>query len=182
MDARPIIVDLCCGAGGWAYGFIAAGFRVIGFDIVRHDSYPGQLVIQDVRTISGHTMRGKIAGIIASPPCTEFSQVRHFPSKPRPNIALAMELVEHCWRIAREAGVKIILENVRGAQRHIGYARAHAGSFYLWGDVPALLPVERFTKGMYATARGAKLGPWRKGGTARSVVPFELALHVARTW
>jgi hypothetical protein len=36
------------------------------------------------------------------------------------------------------------VENVRGAQRWVGKARWNYGSFYLWGDVPALMP---FSKG-----------------------------------
>lgn len=31
-------------------------------------------------------------------------------------------------------------ENVKGAQPWIGRARYHYGSFYLWGDVPCLMP------------------------------------------
>jgi hypothetical protein len=32
---------------------------------------------------------------------------------------------------------------VRGAQKWVGRARWHYGSFYLWGDVPALMPIVR---------------------------------------
>ena len=42
-DRPPIAIDLHCGKGGWTLGLQAAGFRSIGFDIVRHD-YPGELV------------------------------------------------------------------------------------------------------------------------------------------
>lgn len=45
-----------------------------------------------------------------------------------------------CFRIAREAGLPLIVENVKGAQPWVGAARWHFGSFYLWGDVPALMP------------------------------------------
>jgi hypothetical protein len=33
------------------------------------------------------------------------------------------------------------VENVRGAQPWVGKAAWHYGSFYLWGDVPALMPI-----------------------------------------
>ena len=34
----------------------------------------------------------------------------------------------------------MVVENVRGAQKWVGRAQWNYGSFYLWGDVPALMP------------------------------------------
>jgi len=34
----------------------------------------------------------------------------------------------------------MVVENVKGAQPWVGRAKWHYGSFYLWGDVPALMP------------------------------------------
>ena len=57
------------------------------------------------------------------------------------------ELFETCFRIQREAcaaagrHIPLIVENVRGAQKWVGRARWNFGSFYLWGDVPALMPI-----------------------------------------
>ena len=43
---KPLCIDLFCGLGGWAEGFLSEGYDVIGFDIERHDygtgGYPGQ--------------------------------------------------------------------------------------------------------------------------------------------
>src|SRR4029077_17509804 len=56
-------------------------------------------------------------------------------------------LFEACFRIQREAievaghHIPLIVENVRGAQPWVGRARWNFGSFYLWGDVPALMPM-----------------------------------------
>ena len=54
---KPLVIDLYCGLGGWAEGFLLEGYDVIGFDIERHDygmgGYPGQLVLQDVTTLHG---------------------------------------------------------------------------------------------------------------------------------
>ena len=36
--------------------------------------------------------------------------------------------------------IPLIVENVRGAQEWVGRAPWNYGSFYLWGDVPALMP------------------------------------------
>jgi C-5 cytosine-specific DNA methylase len=69
---KPLCIDLFCGLGGWAEGFLAEGYDVIGFDIERHaygdDKYPGQLVLQDVRTLHGFQFK-RAAVIVASPPC-----------------------------------------------------------------------------------------------------------------
>ena len=35
----------------------------------------------------------------------------------------------------------MVVENVKGAQRWVGRAAWHFGSFYLWGDVPAIMPI-----------------------------------------
>ena len=149
-----LCVDLFCGLGGWAEGFLAGGYSVIGFDVERHDygtgSYPGQLVLQDVLTLDGRQFKDA-AVIVASPPCQFFSytampwsrakklagEVRNDPARLEKELAL----FRACFRIAREAGVPLVVENVCGAQAWVGPAKWHYGSFYLWGDVPALMPI-----------------------------------------
>jgi hypothetical protein len=52
-----------------------------------------------------------------------------------------IDLFNQCFRIQREAieaaghYIPLVIENVRGAQRWVGRARANYGSYYLWGDV-----------------------------------------------
>lgn len=56
-------------------------------------------------------------------------------------------LFDACFRIQREANeaagryIPLVVENVKGAQKWVGRARWNFGSFYLWGDVPALMPL-----------------------------------------
>ncbi len=148
--SAPLAVDLFCGLGGWTEGLLAEGYRVVGFDNERHvysdARYPAQLVIQDVLTIHGAQFKDA-ALIVASPPCQAYSY-RAMPWKkakalPPPDNAL----FEACFRIQREASqsaghhVPLVVENVCGAQKWVGRARWHYGSFYLWGDVPALMPI-----------------------------------------
>ncbi len=56
-------------------------------------------------------------------------------------------LFDACFRIQREAiesaghFIPMVVENVRGAQKWVGRSRWNYGSFHLWGDVPALMPM-----------------------------------------
>ena len=147
---KPLAIDLFCGLGGWAHGLLAEGWDVIGFDIERHeydgDKYPGQLVIQDVLTLHGSQFK-QASLIVASPPCQAYSY-RAMPWKrakalPPPDNTL----FDACFRIQREAceaarrRIPMIVENVRGAQKWVGRSRWNFGSYHLWGDVPALMPI-----------------------------------------
>ena len=169
-SGKPLAFDLGCGLGGWTEGLKAVGYHVIGFDIEKHEydgeRYPGTLWIQDVRTIHGSQLRGASL-IVASMPCTEFSYMAmpwrrakqiaaalrgegDFPEGYRGSrtIAQLTELFDACFRIQREAceaagrHIPMVVENVKGAQPWVGAARWAFGSYYLWGDVPALMPAQ----------------------------------------
>ncbi len=164
--ARALVVDLFCGLGGWTKGFLAEGYDCIGFDIERHQygekRYPAQLVLQDVLTLHGSQFRNA-ACIVASPPCTEYSYMA-MPWSRAKQIAAALRgrgefpdeytgsrtveqlnvLFNACFRLQREASaaaghhIPLVVENVKGAQPWVGPAKAHFGSFYLWGDVESV--------------------------------------------
>jgi hypothetical protein len=157
---RPLAIDLFCGLGGWTDGLLAEGYDVIGFDIERHEygdeKYPAQLVLQDVLTIHGSQFKDA-ALIVASPPCQEYSYMampwskakelrRQYLSGERDQAQLTA-LFDACFRIQGEAieaagrHIPLVVENVRGAQEWVGRSRWNFGSFHLWGDVPALMPI-----------------------------------------
>ncbi|HYM33430.1 MAG TPA: DNA cytosine methyltransferase [Candidatus Cybelea sp.] len=209
----PLAIDLFCGLGGWTEGLLAEGWGVVGFDIECHvyggHRYPAQLVIQDVLTLHGSQFRSADL-IVASPPCQEFSYMampwtrakekrRRLLDGPAADRARLTALFDACFRIQREASeaagrhVPMVVENVRGAQEWVGRARWSFGSFYLWGDVPALLPMDAGVR----KGKGSG-GSWyyQNGGNARSAssksaerrewsakiakVPLPLSRHVAR--
>ena len=162
---KPLAIDMFCGLGGWTEGLLAEGYDVVGFDNERHAygdaRYPAQLVIQDVLTIHGRQFKDA-ALIVASPPCQEYSYMA-MPWTLAKDKAAALRdgrddpkrltaLFDACFRIQREAceaagrHIPLVVENVCGAQKWVGRARWHYGSFYLWGDVPALMPITRRAK------------------------------------
>jgi hypothetical protein len=185
----PLAIDLFCGLGGWTEPLLEEGYDVIGFDIERHQygaqRYPGLLVIQDARTLHGSQFR-KAALIVASPPCQEPSY-RAMPWKKAKALNAAgppvkfIELFNTCFRIQREAceaaghHIPLIVENVRGAQPWVGRARWNFGSFYLWGDVPALMPI---------TLKTAKVPGFRFDGSGKSFQTASVEQHVklGGTW
>lgn len=117
--------------------------------------YPSTLILRDVRSIHGSELKDA-AVIVASPPCQAYSYRampwRRAKALPPPDNTL----FNGCFRIQREAieaaghWIPLIVENVRGAQKWVGRARWNYGSFYLWGDVPALMP---------HTFKGQKMNP-----------------------
>jgi hypothetical protein len=169
---RPLCIDLFCGLGGWTEGFLAEGFDVIGLDVEQHvygeHRYPAQLVLQDVLTLHGAQFKDA-AIIVASPPCQEYSYMampwtrakqiaKEYRDGTRDRAKLTA-LFDACFRIQREASaaaghhIPLVVENMCGAQKWVGRAAWHYGSYYLWGDVPALMPMA--TRAVKVSTMGA---------------------------
>ena len=187
MSNKPVMIDLCCGLGGWAEGGLAEGYHAIGYDIEAHeygdDKYPGELRLGDVLTLDGAQF-ADAALIVASPPCQEYSYMA-MPWKRGKQIARALRgdgdfppgykgsrtlaeltaIFDACFRIQREASkaagryIPMVVENVRGAEPWVGQAKWSFGSYYLWGDVPALMP---------ATIKARKNPGFRFDGSGKS--------------
>jgi len=212
--SKPLAIDLFCGLGGWTEGLLAENYFVIGFYTERHRygdaKYPAQLVLQDVLTLHGRQFKDACL-IVASPPCQGYSY-RAMPWKrakalPPPDNSL----FDACFRIQREAieaaghFIPLVVENVRGAQKWVGRSRWAWGSFHLWGDVPALMPMAKalpkvggfswsdFGKPGYkaqafngTAERAIKVHGFRFARKAASAmiakIPLPLARYIARTY
>jgi hypothetical protein len=158
---KPLAIDLCCGLGGWTEGLLAEGWRVRGYDIEAHEygdeRYPGELVLRNVLEMHGSELADADL-IVASPPCQAYSYMAMPWSLAKAKAAAIRAdetgellrdlnaIFDACFRLQREASeaagrhIPMVVENVRGAQPWVGRAAWNFGSFYLWGDVPALMP------------------------------------------
>jgi hypothetical protein len=115
-------------------------------------------VLEDVLTIHGSRFKDA-ALIVASPPCQEYSYMAMPWSKAKAKAKTIRDdttgaelerlnrLFNACFRIQAEASlaagrhIPMVVENVRGAIPWVGRSRWNFGSFHLWGDVPALMPM-----------------------------------------
>jgi hypothetical protein len=141
------LLDLFCGRWGWSRAFAARGWECVGVDLT---APPEQLknciwYHMDVLNLDWEWTRshfGEFDFIVASSPCEQFSVhgMKHFhPNPPYPE--LGIKLFNHTRQLCEAAGVPYVMENVKPAQRFVGQAKAHCGSFYLWGSgIPTILP------------------------------------------
>ena len=159
---KPLALNLCCGIwdDGWAQGLTKAGWDVINVGIEILGALPGFSIQADVREIAkdveAYFPALKFDLVVASPPCQEYSKrglpFTIFKGLPPPE----NDIWEACEKIARELRAPLILENVRNAQKFTSKAKWHVGSFYFWGEMPALWPPIKPRKGFNKTSVGTK--------------------------
>lgn len=148
--ARPKMLDLFCGMGGWSVGFHREGFDCIGVDIV-DVGYPYELVLRDITDLQPTGEHFDV--VVASPPCTEYSPVTKLSAakgqRGPPDPEKGNELVRHAMRIIERINPKFwALENVYGSRQHIQGIigkppRVEAKPFLLWGNFPEVMWPDR---------------------------------------
>jgi DNA (cytosine-5)-methyltransferase 1 len=117
---RPLLLDLCCCAGGASMGYHRAGYNVLGVDINEQRNYPFEFVRGDALEFLGALVdRGmrlpdgrRVHAINASPPCQKFSAM----SNCRPGLADDYpDLITPTRPLLQASGVPWVMENVPGA-------------------------------------------------------------------
>ena len=135
MTNNKIILDLCAGTGAWSKPYKEAGYDVRNITLPEYD----------VRT---YEPPENVYGILAAPPCTEFSFAKHFHGKGNytHDFLKGLEIVSACMRIILTANPKWwALENPVGYLRRwlkkpvFIYEPYYYGDNYqkqtdLWGD------------------------------------------------
>lgn len=189
--SAPLAADLFCGLGGWTEGLLSEGWRVRGYDIEAHEygdeRYPGEFVQRDILEMHGREI-ADVDLIVSSSPCTAYSYMAMPWTRAKAKAAAIRAdltgqalrdlnaLFDAQFRIQREASeakgkwIPMVVENVRGAQPWVGRARGNFGSYYLWGDVPALMP---------AAVKATKVPGFRFDGSGGSFQTASVNRHVA---
>ena len=115
---NKIILDLCGGTGSWSRPWEEAGYDV---RVITLPDY-------DVRT---YTPPSNVFGILAAPPCTEFSVLNCKAEARKRDEAAGMEIVTACLRIIAQCNpVWWAMENPRGHLRK--YMGRPAMTFQPW--------------------------------------------------
>lgn len=169
-----MILDLCGGTGAWSRPYREAGYIVHVITLPTYDvtkvefgTYAMEFIRQDVHYRDTLTVPYEnVYGILAAPPCTEFSFARTNGKNPT-NFREGMKTVDACLRIIWECKYKAwdngkingfkfwALENPNGYLRHFlgqpaynfqpwEYGDPYTKSTDLWGkfNIPEKSPVE----------------------------------------
>lgn len=116
----PVLLDLFCGGGGAAAGYEYAGFKVIGVDVERQDSYPYEMFQGDALAMAaGFVAMLRPSFIHASPPCQASSPTEAFrrrrtmrnPTTPEP-----VNLIPETRDRLDQLGIPWVMENVAYAR------------------------------------------------------------------
>lgn len=109
-SARPLLLDLFCGAGGAAVGYHRAGFDVLGVDIKPSPRYPFRFVQADaIEALAGWDL-SRFAAVHASPVCKRYSKLT--PADARGGHP---DQVAPVRGLLIRAGLPWVIENVPGA-------------------------------------------------------------------
>ena len=120
-NADKIILDLCGGSGSWSRPYKDAGYDVRVITLPEYD----------VRT---YQPPENVYGILAAPPCTEFSIAKNGRHRQR-NFDAGLEIVESClhiiWNCRSKGKLRFwALENPTGYLRQ--FLGRPAFTFYQW--------------------------------------------------
>jgi DNA (cytosine-5)-methyltransferase 1 len=162
--ARPLLLDLFCGAGGAAMGYHRAGFDVIGMDIEDQPRYPFEFIRDNA--LEAWVDLSNVAAVHASPPCQDHMRG-----------GLAGDhgtgwMLEEVRAMLTEWGRPWVIENVPGAPMRPDFilcgsqfglqVRRHRWFETSWNGYCLMPPCDHSgaVAGVYGHPQGAR-GAWR---------------------
>jgi hypothetical protein len=106
------ILDLCGGSGSWSEPYRRAGYKVILVTLPGHD-------------VRSYKPPARIHGILAAPPCTQFSLARTTAKTPR-DFKTALSIVQACLHIVTTCRMEGSLK-WWAMENPVGYLRQFIG-------------------------------------------------------
>lgn len=112
--SRPILLDICCGAGGAAEGYRRAGFDIVGIDHLPQRHFPFDFVLSDALSYLERMLTGVLPfdAIHASPPCQAYAQAA---LGQRNAGRIYPDLIGPIRELLQASGLPWVIENVPGA-------------------------------------------------------------------
>lgn len=112
---RPRLLDLYCGAGIGADGYIAAGFDVVGVDINPQPHYPGEFIQGDaLGLLAGTDVAAVFDAVHASPPCQSHTRAKHLRNA-QGGTSKYDDFLTPTLALLRQLTIPWVAENVPGA-------------------------------------------------------------------
>ena len=93
-EHEKVILDLCGGTGAWSKPYKEAGYDV-------------RLISLPDIDVMAYRPPDKVYGILAAPPCTQFSFARCHPKSSLRNLKEGIEIVNACLRIIHACQLKV---------------------------------------------------------------------------
>ena len=113
----PLLLDLCCKAGGCSEGYRRAGFTVVGVDVEPQPNYPFEFHQADALEVLRTWDLSRFAAIHASPPCkahTKTGWAYHFGYHDNHD-----DLLTPMRPLLEATGLPWVIENVPGAPMRV---------------------------------------------------------------
>ena len=131
--AKPLLLDLFCGAGGAGQGYYLAGFEVIGCDIEPQPHNPHTFYQDDALYVLGTLITGgcwngytlkQFDVIHESPVCKGYTNCNLSPHEKYE------KLIAPTRRLLQKSGKPYVIENVMGAKRYMNASLMLCGTMF----------------------------------------------------